>query len=271
MLAIDPTARVAPGAVIGADVSIGPYCVIGPHVAVGDGCELVAHVHLAGRTSIGPGTVIHPFASLGGPPQSVHYHGEPTQLTIGEKCQIREGVTVNLGTVGGGGVTTVGDNCFLMAGSHVGHDCRVGNNVTLANDTMLGGHCEIGDYTFIGGSCAVHQHVRLGESVMVGGNVGIREDAIPFGFVFHYVGYLIGLNIIGMRRRGIKRQSIDAMRKAYTMLFESEDRPFAERREQVAAELGSDPCVAKVVAFLRAAKRPVMLNRLRGSTSPQGE
>ena len=113
--------------------------------------------------------MIHPFASLGGPPQSVHYHDEPTELVVGTKCQIREHVTINLGTVqGGGGITTVGDNCFLMAGSHVGHDCRVGNNVTLANQTMLGGHCEIGDYTFIGGSCAVHQHVRLGEGVMVG-------------------------------------------------------------------------------------------------------
>jgi len=271
MLAIDPTARVAPGAVIGADVNIGPYCVIGPNVTVRDGCELVAHVHLAGRTTIAEGTVIHPFASLGGPPQSVHYHGEPTELVVGAKCQIREHVTVNLGTVGGGGITTVGDNCFLMAGSHVGHDCRVGNNVTLANQTMLGGHCEIGDYTFVGGSCAVHQHVRLGEGVMVGGNCAIREDAIPFGFVFHYVGYLIGLNIIGMRRRSIPRESINAMRKAYKLLFESEDRPFAERRDQVASQFGDDPCVAKVVAFLRAAKRPVMLNRLRGSTSDQPE
>jgi UDP-N-acetylglucosamine acyltransferase len=271
MLAIDPTARVAPSAVIGADVSIGPYCVIGPNVTVRDGCELVAHVHLTGQTTIGEGTVIHPFASLGGPPQSVHYHGEPTELVVGAKCQIREHVTINLGTAGGGGITMVGDNCFLMAGSHVGHDCRVGNNVTLANQTMLGGHCEIGDYTFIGGSCALHQHVRLGENVMVGGNTAIREDAIPFGFVFHYVGYLIGLNIIGMRRRGISRESINATRKAYRQLFESGDRPFAERREQAASEFGDDPCVAKIVAFLRAAKRPVMLNRLRGSTSDQPE
>jgi UDP-N-acetylglucosamine acyltransferase len=265
VLAIDPSAKVAPGAVIGADVEIGPYCVIGKNVTIGDGCRLVAQVYLAGHTSIGPQTTIYPFASLGTPPQSTHYRGGPTRLVIGARCQIREGVTANIGTEKGGGLTTVGDDCFLMAGAHVGHDCRVGNNVTLANGTMLGGHCDIGDFVFIGGSCAVHQHVRLGESVMVGGNTAIREDAIPFGFVFHYVGYLIGLNIVGMRRRGIKRESINLVRRAYQALFEGGEDPFAKRVDRVAEELGADPEVAKIVAFLRAAKRPVMTTRMRGS------
>ena len=264
MLAIDPSAKIAPSAVIGADVEIGPYCVIGPDVTIGDGCRLVAHVHIAGHTTIGPGTAIYPFASLGTPPQSVHYGGEPTRLEIGANGQIREGVTVNIGTKGGGGLTTIGDSCFLMAGSHVGHDCRVGNNVTLANGTMLGGHCELGDFVFIGGSCAVHQHVRLGESVMVGGNTAIREDAIPFGFVFHYVGYLVGLNIVGMRRRGIKRETIRRVRQAYQALFADEG-VMSERIEQVAAEHGSDPEVVKIIAFLRAAKRPVMTTKPRGA------
>src|SRR3954469_2515821 len=139
MLAIDPSAKVAPNAVIGADVDIGPYCVVGPNVAIGDGCKLIAHVHIGGHTTIGPSTTIYPFASLGTPPQSVHYRGGPTRLAIGANCQIRENVTMNVGTEEGGGITTIGDGCFLMAGSHVAHDCRVGNNVIFANNAVLGG------------------------------------------------------------------------------------------------------------------------------------
>jgi UDP-N-acetylglucosamine acyltransferase len=264
VLAIDPSAKVAPSAVIGADVEIGPYCVIGPNVAIGDGCKLVAHVHITGHTTIGRGTAIYPFTSLGTPPQSVHYRGEPTRLEIGANGQIREGVTVNIGTKGGGGLTVIGENCFLMAGAHVGHDCRVGDNVTLANGTMLGGHCELGDFVFIGGNCAVHQHVRLGESVMVAGQTAIRDDAIPFGFVLHSVGRLVGLNILGMRRRGIGREAIHRVRQAYKALFEGEG-AFSDRVERVAGGLGSDPEVAKIVAFLRAAKRPVMMTQPRGT------
>src|SRR5689334_18456034 len=138
MLAIDPTARVAPSAVIGANVEIGPYCVIGPNVAIGDRCKLVAHVHLTGHTAIGPDCTIYPFASLGTPPQSVRYRGGPTRLSVGARCQIRESVTVNIGTEDGGGITTIGDDCFLMTGAHVGHDCHVGNKVNFANNAVLG-------------------------------------------------------------------------------------------------------------------------------------
>src|SRR6185436_18747373 len=141
---IDPTARIAPTAVIGADVEIGPYCVIGPNVAIGDGCKLVAHVHIAGHTTIGSGTTIYPFASLGTPPQSVHYKGGPTRLTVGARCQIRESVTINIGTEDGGGITSIGDECFLMVGSHVAHDCQVGSHVVFANNAVIGGHCEVG-------------------------------------------------------------------------------------------------------------------------------
>jgi UDP-N-acetylglucosamine acyltransferase len=264
VLAIDPTARVAPNAVIGSDVMIGPYCVVGPDVAIGEGCKLVAHVHLAGHTTIGANTTIYPFASLGTPPQSVHYRGGPTRLTIGAKCQIRENVTVNIGTEDGGGITTVGDNCFLMTGSHVGHDCQVGNNVIFANNAVLGGHCEIGQHTFLGGHCAVHQFTRIGESVMVSGYTALSDDVIPYGFVLHAIGRLVGVNLIGMRRRGVSKEAIRTVRKAYAVLFEDEG-PFAPRIDKAEAEFGNVPEVAKIIAFLRGEhRRPIMLNKPRG-------
>jgi UDP-N-acetylglucosamine acyltransferase len=271
MLAIDPSAKIAPSAVIGADVEIGPYCVVGPNAAIGDRCKLVAHVHVAGHTTIGTGTTIYPFASLGTPPQSVHYRGGATRLTVGANCQIRENVTINIGTEDGGGITTVGDDCFMMVGSHVGHDCHVGNHVMFANNAVIGGHCEIGDYVFLGGHAAVLQRVRVGESVMVAGYGGLREDVIPFGYVMHPFGRLTGLNLIGMRRRGIKREAIQAVRAAYTALFKSEGR-FADRIERVANEFGGVAEVAKIIAFLRAsAKRPIMMTTPRGSHIDQFE
>lgn len=264
MLAIDSTARVAPSAVIGAGVEIGPYCVVGPDVAIGDGCKLVAYVHLAGHTTIGAGTAIYPFASLGTPPQSVHYRGGPTKLVVGAACQIRESVTINTGTEDGGGVTTVGDKCFLMTGAHVGHDCQVGNNVIFANNAVLGGHCHVGDYVFVGGHCAVHQFVSIGESVMISGYSALSDDVIPFGFVLQPIGRLVGVNVIGMRRRGVSKDGIRAVQRAYTMLFEEEG-AFAQRIDKTEAELGSVPEVAKIIAFLRAEhRRPIMLNKLRG-------
>ena len=157
MAAIDPTARIEPGAVIGKGVSIGPYCVIGQHVAIGDGCRLVAHVHVGGHTTIGPRTALYPFASLGTPPQSVKYRGGPTRLVVGADCEIREGVTINTGTEDDRGITEVGDRCWLMVGSHVGHDCKVGSDVTFANNVVLGGHVTIGDFVVLGGQAAVRQ------------------------------------------------------------------------------------------------------------------
>ena len=263
MSAIDPSAKIASGARIGADVKIGPYCVIGANVQIGDGCELVAHVHLAGHTSIGAGSIIYPFASLGTPPQSVHYKGEPTKLVIGAKCQIREQVTANTGTVSGGGVTTIGDNCFLMVGSHVAHDCHVGNNVIFANNAAIGGHVEVQDYVFLGGHCVVHQHVRLGESAMVAGYSAVREDVIPYGYVLYPAARLAGINVIGMRRRGVKRDGLAAVRAAYQLIFEGEGE-FAARVDRAEAEHGSVPQVAQIISFLRSARRPVMMTELRG-------
>jgi UDP-N-acetylglucosamine acyltransferase len=256
VLAIDPTARVAPNAVIGSGVKIGPYCVVGPNVAIGDDCELVSQVSITGHTTIGVGAVIYPFASLGTPPQSVHHRGGPTRLVIGAKCQIREGVTMNTGTEDGGGITTVGDNCFMMAGSHVAHDCHIGNNVVFANNAVIGGHVEIGDYTFLGGHCVVLQRIKIGESVMVAGNSSTREDVVPFGYVLYATARLAGLNLVGMKRRGIARASIHAMRAAYRGLFETEGL-LADRIARVDAEYGSVPEVARMVAFLRASRRPM--------------
>jgi UDP-N-acetylglucosamine acyltransferase len=214
MAAIDPTARVDGKAVIAPDVSIGPYCVIGPHVTLGQGCRLLAHVHIAGHTTIGAQTKIAPFVSLGTPPQSVRYRGGPTHLVIGEACDIREHVTMNTGTEDGGGVTRVGDRCMFMVGSHVAHDCVVGSDVTLANNAVLGGHVSVGDFAFFGGQSAIHQFIRIGESAMIAGVSGVREDVIPFGFALGQTAELVGLNIVGLRRRGISRADMHRLRRA---------------------------------------------------------
>jgi UDP-N-acetylglucosamine acyltransferase len=265
--AIDPTARIETGARIGRDVSIGPYCVVGPNVVIGDGCRLVAQVHVAGHTSIGAGTVIYPFASLGTPPQSVKYRGGPTRLTIGAKCDIREGVTMNIGTEEDRGLTEVGDRCFLMVGSHVGHDCRVGNDVTFANNAVLGGHVTVGDHVFLGGQAAAHQFVRIGEGAMVGGVSGLRGDVIPFGYALGSVANLVGLNVVGMKRRGYSKDDMHRMRRAYQELFFAAG-TFAQRTAAVTEKFVDDPVVGKVVAFLRdSGGRPLLFPEPRKGTS----
>lgn len=262
---IDTTARIAPSASIGADVEIGPYCIVGPDVEIGDRCRLIAHVHLAGHTRIGSGTVIYPFASLGTPPQSVHYHGEPTRLLIGTDCDIREGVTANIGTTARG-VTTIGDRCFLMAHSHVAHDCIVGNNVVFAQAAALGGHCEVGDFAFLGGLSAVHQFTRIGESAMVGGVSGINADVIPFGLARGDMAQLDGVNVIGMRRRGYTREWIRAVRSAARMLFDQQFGSLPDRLDLLELRFGHCEPVRKIVAFMRAAgDRPLCWPRARGT------
>jgi UDP-N-acetylglucosamine acyltransferase len=265
MAAIDPTARIEPGAVIGHNASIGPYCVIGPHVELGDGCKLLAHVHIAGHTTIGPRTVVYPFASLGTPPQSVKYRGGPTRLLIGAECEIREGVTVNTGTEDDRGITEVGDRCCLMVGSHIGHDCKVGNDVIFANNVVLGGHVTIGDFAVFGGQAAVRQFVRIGEGAMVVGLSGVRADVIPFGLVQGPLADLIGLNVVGMRRRGSSKADIHRLRQAYEAMFFGAG-TFRERLDHVAAQNGADPLVGKVIAFIRAGSRPLTMAIRRAST-----
>jgi UDP-N-acetylglucosamine acyltransferase len=260
-MAIDPTARVADGARIGEGVEIGPYCLIGPQVEIGRGARLLSHVNVTGVTTIGEETVVYPFTSLGTPPQSVHYRGTPTKLVIGARCQLRESVTMNTGTEAGGGITSVGDRCSFMVGSHVGHDCHVGNDVTLANNTVLGGHVSVGHFTFLGGHVAIHQFVRIGEGVMMAGMSAARDDIIPFGFALGQTGALVGLNVVGLRRRGATKAELHAIRRAYRSLFFVEGR-IADRIDAVEREFGGDPKVGKMIAFIRAGgKRPLMRPR----------
>ena len=251
MTAIDAAARVAPGAAIGKDVSIGPNCMIGPHVVIGDGCRLVANVHVTGHTTIGARTVIYPFASLGTPPQSTRYRGGETRLVIGAGCDLRESVTMNLGTEDGGGVTTVGARGFFMANSHVAHDCTVGDDVVFANCATLGGHCVIGERVVIGGMSAVHQFTRIGSFAMIGGMCGVRGDVIPYGLAAGNYAELEGLNLVGMKRRNIPRERIHTLRRAYRQLFLGPGL-FAERLDQVAREFAADEVVMQIVAFIRA-------------------
>jgi UDP-N-acetylglucosamine acyltransferase len=270
-MGIDPTARVAAGARIEESVEIGPYCIVGPQVEMQNGARLLAHVHVTGVTTIGEGTVVYPFASLGTPPQSVHYRGGATQLVIGARCELRESVTMNTGTEDGGGVTRVGERCFFMAGSHVGHDCQVGNDVTLANNAVLGGHVRVGDYTFRGGHVAIHQFVRIGEGAMMGGMSATRADIIPFGFALGQDAVLIGLNIVGLRRRGATRAQLHRLRRAYRSLFFVGGR-LADRIDAVEREFADDPLVGKIVGFIRAGgKRPLMRPRAGGQADERDD
>ncbi len=253
-MAVDSTARVESGAVIGADVTIGPFCVVGPDVVLGDGCRLVSHVSIAGHTTIGARTIVHPFASLGGPPQWIGYRGGTTRLVIGEDCTIRENVTMNVGSEEGGGLTKVGDRSFFMAGSHVAHDCRVGSDVIFANAATLGGHCVVGDHVFFGGLSAAHQFTHIGSHAMISGVTGLRGDIIPFGMAAGAFARLAGVNIVGMRRRKFSAEAIRAVRSAYRMLFLAEG-TLAQRVDAVESALGSEPAVAEIVTFVRAERR----------------
>ena len=255
---IDPSARIAVGAVIGRDVSIGPYCTIGANAVIGDGCRLVSHVNIAGHTAIGARTVIYPFASLGTPPQSFKYRGGPTRLTVGADCDIREHVTLNIGTEEGGGLTQVGDHCFFMVGSHVGHDCQVGNHVVVANNVLFGGHVVVGDNVVFGGGVAVRQFVRIGEGAMIVGLSGVRADVIPWGMAQGPLAHLVGLNVVGMRRGGFSKADLHRIRQAYRALFLGPG-AFGERLRQVEVQYGGDPHVRKILDFILAGKRPLTM------------
>lgn len=256
---IDPSSRVAAGASLAHDVEVGPFCTVGPTVELCAGVKLVSHVNLAGVTRIGERTVIYPFASLGTAPQSTGYRGGATRLTVGSDCQIREGVTMSTGTEAHGEVTRVGDRCFMMANSHVGHDCQVGNDVTFANGAVLGGHVSVADHVFIGGNTAVHQFVRIGQGAMLGGMSGITRDIIPFGFAFGPKAVLVGLNVVGLKRRKFSRDDLHRVRNAYRMLFFGGD-TFAQRLERTSITYAGDPVVGKIVSFIReGGKRPPMM------------
>ena len=250
MISIHPSAVVENGASLGEGVEIGPFCHVGPRVALGAGVKLLSHVVVAGNTVIGARTRIFPFASIGHEPQDLKYRGEKNRLEIGAECLIREGVTINPGTEGGGGETIVGDRCALLANSHVGHDCRLGEGVVLSNNVMLAGHCRIGEFANLGGGAAVHQFSRVGAYSFVGGLTGVTDDLIPFGMAIGNRAWLAGLNVVGMKRRGFTQEDVHSARRAYKQLFSGAG-TLKERLEQVAVDFAGDVAAQKIIAFLR--------------------
>ena len=251
MATIHPSSVVDHNAILGQEVVIGPFCVVGPHVELGDGVQLVSHVTIDGRTKVGDETKIFPFASIGHIPQDLKYHGEPSTLTIGRRNQIREYVTIQPGTEGGGMTTTVGDNCLFMASAHVAHDCHLGDNVIMANNATLAGHVTVGDWAFLGGLCAVHQFVRIGRHAMIGGMSGVEADVIPFGTVIGNRAHLNGLNIVGLKRRGFSRDEIHTLRNAYRLLFAPEG-TLQERLADVEEQFKDHPVVSEITAFIHS-------------------
>jgi UDP-N-acetylglucosamine acyltransferase len=263
---VHPTAIVEDGARLAAGVKIGPFCVVGKDVTLGERVELLSHVVIAGMTGIGAGTRIFPFASIGHQPQDLKYKGEPCSLEIGSDCIIREGVTMNPGTEGGGSVTTVGNGCAFLANSHVGHDCRVGDGVIFSNNVMLAGHCTVGDYAIIGGGAAVIQFARIGHQAFVGGMSGLEHDLIPYGMALGNRAYLSGLNIVGLQRRGFSRTDIHDLRRAYRLLFAAEG-TLVERMEDVAQEFAGHPTVEEILAFIRAGGKRSLCTPKNGAES----
>lgn len=253
-MTVDPSAQVHPsaviedGAVIGAHTSIGPFSVIGPEVRIGADVVLKSHVVVTGLTEIGDGTSVFPGAVIGEIPQDLKFRGEKTRLVVGRRNRIREGVTMNTGTDGGGGITRVGDDNLFMTGAHVGHDVHVGNRVVLANQVALAGHCVIEDDVIIGGLSGIHQFVRIGRGAIVGAVTMVAKDVIPYGLVQAARGELDGLNLVGLKRRGLDRDAISAMRGAYRELAKGEG-AFLERARRL-QETADNPQVREIAEFV---------------------
>ena len=257
-MAIHPTAIVEDGASLGAGVEIGPFCIVGRDVRLGDGVRLISHVVVSGNTVIGPRCVIHPNAVLGGESQIRSHDPTGTRLVVGEDTVIRESVTISLGSSKGHGVTEVGARGFFMAYSHIGHDCRVGNDVTFANGAQLGGHVDVADGVIMGGLSAVQQFGRIGRGAMVGGISGVNEDIIPFGIAFGDHAQLAGLNIVGLKRRGVPRENIHAARAAFRAIFKETTGSLEDRTLAARDKWGDVPEVREIVEFILApAKRPI--------------
>ena len=263
---IHPTSVIDTGAKLGKNVSIGPYCCIGGDVELRDGVRLFSHAVVTGKTKIGLNTHIYPFASIGHPPQDQKFKGEPSTLEIGSNNIIREHVTMNPGTKGGGMFTRVGNNCLFMMSSHVAHDCQVGNHVIFANNATIGGHVTVGDYAVLGGLSAVHQFVRIGCHAMVGGMSGVEHDVIPYGSVLGNRARLAGLNIVGLRRRGFSKSEIAILRKAYRLLF-AEEGSMVERISDVTEMYKENQAVMDILEFIRTnSNRAICQPRNENST-----
>ena len=241
---------------IGKNVKIGPFCYIGPKVQIGDNVELISNIHIEGNTKLEQGTKIFPFASIGTQPQDLKYKGEANSLEIGENNIIREYVTINPGTEGGGGKTVIGNNCLLMISSHIAHDCNIGNNVVIANNVPLGGHVTIGDSVVIGGNSAVQQFTRIGRLAMIGGMTGVLKDVIPFGLSFGNRNYLRGINIIGLKRKKYDNKKIMELDKAYKKIFSSKN--LRENLSKINGEYKGNDLVTEVTNFIaKDKKRPI--------------
>ncbi|MEY4696686.1 MAG: hypothetical protein RIT14_1114, partial [Pseudomonadota bacterium] len=223
---------------IGAGCEIGPFSLIGPQVVLQDGVVVKSHAVITGRTEVGAESVIFPFATVGEVPQDLKYKGEETRLVIGARCRIREGATLNLGTEGGGGITRVGDDVLIMTGAHVGHDAQIGNRVILVNHVAIAGHCVLGDDVIVGGLSGVHQWVRIGQGAIIGAVTMVTNDVLPYGLVQGPRGELDGLNLVGLKRRGVERSEITALRAAYQMLAQGEG-TFLDRARRLAEETDS--------------------------------
>ena len=241
---------------LGKNVSIGPFCYVGSEVELNDNVELISNVHIEGNTKIGNETRIFPFASIGTQPQDLKFKNEKNSLIIGKNNLIREYVTINPGTAGGGGVTIIGDNCLFMISSHVAHDCKIGNNVIIANNVPLGGHVTVEDSVVIGGNSAVQQFTRIGRLAMIGGMTGVLKDVIPFGLSIGNRNYLQGLNLIGLRRKKYENQKIIGLDKAYKEIFASKN--LHENLAKINGEYKDNELVNEVVAFIaKDKKRPI--------------
>lgn len=260
---IHPAALIEDGAVIGADCDIGPFAVVGSDVTLGKGCILKSHAVVAGWTAIGDETLIYPFASVGHAPQDLKYAGERTKLEIGAKNRIREGVTLNPGTVGGGGLTKVGDNNLLMVNTHIGHDCILGNGIVVANGVSLGGHVIVEDNVVMGGHSAVHQFCRIGTGAMLAGFAAVAADVVPFGMVHGNRADLTGLNLVGLKRRGYKKADINSLRAAYRDVFLQDGGTLQDRLLKAKTDYPESGLVAQMAAFAQS-------DTSRGLCTPKG-
>ena len=253
---IHKTAIIESNSKISKNVKIGPYSVIGANVEIGEGTEIQSHVSIVGNTKIGKNNKIYPFASIGNDPQDLKFKGEETKLEIGDNNKIREYVTVNPGTKGGGGLTKVGNNCLFMVSSHIAHDCYVGNNVILANNVPLGGHAFVDDEVIIGGNSAVQQFTRVGRSAMIGGMCGVVRDVIPYGIVHGNRSVLQGLNLIGLRRKNFQNKEIIVLSDAYKEIFKNEN--LTDNLKNLSEEYKSSELVKEVINFIeKDKKRPI--------------
>ena len=250
---IDRTAIIDKNAKIGANVKIGPYAVIGPNVEIGNDSFIHSHVSISGNTQIGNGNIIYPFASIGNDPQDLKYNGEKTRLIIGDNNKIREYVTINPGTIGGGGETIIGNNCLFMISSHVAHDCNVGNNVIIANNVPLGGHVKIEDNVVIGGNSAVQQFTRIGKMAMIGGMTGVLHDVIPYGLSTGNRNSLQGLNLIGLRRAKFENKDILGLSEAYKEIFATKN--INENINKLNGSFQENQLVKNVIDFITKDKK----------------